>query len=244
MGCESCDWDPQSLVIQGLGEWFGSLRHPPGRGWFPAGRARAGLSGQACDVTSGEQVKEAWGAIGASDILCNCAGITKDGWLTRMDEKSWDDVMDVNLKGTFLMTQGFVVSRAGGIDALKGAAAGGASDGTGGSVINIGSIVGKLGNLGQANYTASKSGVVGFTKTAARELAQFNVRVNCILPGFIRTPMAEAVPEKVMAKMLAVIPMGRIGEPDEIAQMALFLGSGRSSYMTGNVFEVAGGMGM
>jgi 17beta-estradiol 17-dehydrogenase/3alpha(17beta)-hydroxysteroid dehydrogenase (NAD+) len=243
-----------AVVSAAVEEMAAELRRS--EGGAPLASAADNLSGHACDVSSGEQVRETWAEIGASDVLCNCAGITKDGWLTRMDEQSWDDVMDVNLKGTFLMTQGFVVSRAGGIEGLKSAGAGGGgggsggggggagSSGNGGSVINIGSIVGKMGNLGQANYTASKSGVVGFTKTAAKEFAQFDVRVNCILPGFIRTPMAEAVPEKVLAKMLGFIPMGRMGEPDEIAQMALFLGSGRSSYMTGNVFEVAGGMGM
>ena len=101
-----------------------------------------------------------------------------------------------------------------------------------------------MGNMGQPNYTASKSGVVGFTKTAAKELAAFNVRINCILPGFIATPMANAVPEKVMEKVVATIPMGRVGDPNEIANTALFLASDRSSYMTGNAIEVAGGLGM
>ena len=241
-GCETVTIvDRDSAAVQAaIDEMVADIRKDP-----ELASAASRLSGHACDVTSGDQVRATWKEIGESDILCNCAGITKDGWLTRMEESVWDDVMNVNLKGTFLMTQGFVIARAGGLEGLKNVTQS-SSNGPGGSIINIGSIVGKMGNMGQANYTASKSGVVGFTKTAAKELAAFNVRinVNCILPGSIATPMANAVPEKVMEKVVATIPMGRVGDPNEIANTALFLASDRSSYMTGNAIEVAGGLGM
>ena len=190
------------------------------------------VAGFAVDVSSAAEVGSVWEKIGPAHILCNCAGITRDGWLTRMDEKAFDDVIGVNLKGTFLMTQGF--SRqyiSGKLEA-------------GGSIINVSSMVGKTGNLGQANYAASKAGVIGFTKTAAKELARDNIRCNAVLPGFITTPMTAAVPDKVIEKIVGTVPMGRMGEASDIAEASLFLASDRSGYMTGGVVEVGGGLWM
>ena len=178
------------------------------------GSAGGTLSGRAVDVSSADGVTKLWESLGPASVLVNAAGITKDGWLERMDEFSWDAVLNVNLKGTFLMTQG--MSRQWKLSNC-------AEDGKTGSIINISSIIGKTGaslkcpraldwspgpspklchpfktgNLGQANYAASKAGVIGFTKTAAKELARDAVRCNVILPGFIATPMTEAVPDKV-----------------------------------------------
>jgi len=193
------------------------------------------VSGSSVDVSSSATVSSFWEETGPTHVLCNCAGVTKDGWLTRMDENSWDHVISVNLKGTFLMTQGFARQRQAANDA----------DGLeNGSVINIASIVAKTGNLGQANYAASKAGVVGFTKTAAKELAADSIRVNVILPGFIATPMTDAVPDKVLARIIPTIPAARMGAPENIADAAVFLASERSSYITGAVIEVTGGLSM
>jgi 17beta-estradiol 17-dehydrogenase / 3alpha(17beta)-hydroxysteroid dehydrogenase (NAD+) / 3-oxoacyl-[acyl-carrier protein] reductase alpha subunit len=194
------------------------------------------INGLTADVSCSKDVSGVWEKVGPTSLLFNCAGITKDGWLLSMDEKAWDDVMNVNLKGTFLMTQGFAKQ-------WVGTSMSRSSDEQG-SIINISSMVGKTGNLGQANYAASKAGVVGFTKTAAKELASKQIRVNAILPGFITTPMTAAVPDKVIAKMLTAIPAERMGDPEDIANVALFLASNRSSYMTGEAIEVAGGLWM
>jgi len=164
------------------------------------------------------------------DIVVNSAGITKDGWLLRMKEKDFDQVVDINLKGTFLVSQAAA-------SAMKEA-------GIKGSIVNIASIVGKTGNLGQANYSASKAGVIGFSKTAAKELGQFGIRVNVILPGFIKTPMTDVVPEKIKSQLITRIPLGRLGDPTEIAEVAAFLASYKSSLMTGAVLEVTGGLDM
>jgi 17beta-estradiol 17-dehydrogenase/3alpha(17beta)-hydroxysteroid dehydrogenase (NAD+) len=154
-----------------------------------------------------------------------------------MEESAFDDVMAVNLKGTFLMTQAFGRAwTAEGSSLWRG--------NLNASVINISSMVGKMGNLGQANYAASKAGVIGFTKTAAKELARDSIRVNAILPGFIATPMTAAVPEKVLSRIIPTIPAGRMGQPLDIANAALFLASDRSLYMTGGALEVAGGLSM
>lgn len=163
-------------------------------------------------------------------ISVNCAGITVDKFMSKMTEEDWDRVLDVNLKGTFFVTK--ATSKA--MVANK----------QGGSIVNIASIIAKIGNLGQANYSASKGGVVSFSKTAAKELAREKIRVNCILPGFIDTPMAQAVPDKVKDKIVAQVPLGKFGEPEDIADMATFLASERSKYVTGSVIEVTGGYSM
>merc|ERR1711942_367973 len=187
------------------------------------------------DVSSKESVNECFKQIlekykQAPDIIVNSAGITKDGFMLRMKEEDFDKVIDVNLKGTFLVTQAAA-------SLMK-------EQKLPGSIVNIASIVGKTGNIGQANYTASKAGVIGFTKTAAKELGKFGIRVNVILPGFIKTPMTDVVPDKMKAMSLARIALGVHGEPEELAEVAAFLASNKASHMTGAVVEVTGGLDM
>ncbi|XP_072331344.1 (3R)-3-hydroxyacyl-CoA dehydrogenase isoform X1 [Scyliorhinus torazame] len=164
-------------------------------------------------------------------VAVNCAGITVDGLLLKMQEEAFDQVLKVNLKGTFLVTQ----------TVAKALVASGAKKG---SIINVGSIVGKVGNVGQANYTASKAGVVALTKSSAKELARFGIRCNTILPGFIDTPMVAKVPQKVLDTVLLLIPLGRLGDPSEVAAVCSFLASDDSSYITGASLEVTGGLFM
>ncbi len=164
---------------------------------------------------------------GRLDILVNNAGITKDGLLMKMSEEDYDRVLEVNLKGTFNTIRH--ASRY----LLKQRS---------GRVINITSVSGILGNAGQANYSASKAGVIGLTKSVARELAPRGILVNAVAPGFVQTDMTDALPEKVKAQMLEQIPLRRSAQPEEIADVVLFLASGQSSYMTGQVLSVDGGM--
>lgn len=164
-------------------------------------------------------------------IAVNCAGITRDNFIAKMDEHSFDEVIRVNLKGTFLITQ--AVSQA--------MISGGANEG---SIVNLASIVGKVGNMGQCNYAASKAGVEGLTKSTAKELAKFGIRCNAILPGFIDTPMVATVPEKLVEKILHLIPLGRFGKPEEVAELCVFLASNKSSYITGTSIEITGGIYM
>ena len=159
--------------------------------------------------------------------LVNNAGLTQDSTIKKMSEKQWDLVMSVNLKGIFLSTQAALPFMT-----------------EGGSVVNISSIVGKMGNFGQTNYCASKAGVVGFTKALAKEYARKKVRSNAIQPGFIKTPMTDAMPERAINAVLGAVPYGEMGLPEDIAQAALFLLSDMSKYVTGTVIEVAGGLGM
>lgn len=164
-------------------------------------------------------------------LVANAAGITRDNFLLQMDENTFMEVLDVNVKGSFLVTQlvaGQLVEH-------------GLKDG---AIVNLSSIIGKTGNLGQCNYAASKAAVNGFTKTAARELAKLGIRVNSVLPGFTRTPMTETVPDKVIEKLLKLIPLHRVAEPEEIAEVVAFLLSDKSSYMTGTCVEVTGGLAM
>ncbi|UYV68994.1 SETMAR [Cordylochernes scorpioides] len=193
------------------------------------------LAAQSLDVSRSESVQHLFASTQekfsrAPDVLVNCAGITRDTFLFDMTEQMFDDVIAVNLKGTFLMTQAACKLMA----AAK----------TGGSVVNVSSIVGKVGNMGQTNYAASKAGVVGLTKTVAKEMAQHNIRCNAIMPGFIDTPMVAAVPDKVLAKVTAMIPLRRKGTPEEIAELCSFLASDSSSYITGEVIEITGGLYM
>merc|ERR1712098_569166 len=164
----------------------------------------------------------------APDIIVNSAGITKDGFMLRMKEEDFDKVIDVNLKGTFLVTQA-----ASSLMKEKNVS---------GSIVNIASVVAKTGNIGQANYTASKAGVIGFTKTAAKELGKFGIRVNVILPGFIKTPMTDVVPDKIKEAFVSQIPLGDFGDPIDIAEVTSFLASNRSKYITGASFDVNGGL--
>ncbi len=163
------------------------------------------------------------------DILVNNAGITSDKLLLRMTTEDWSRVLSINLTGTFLVTKavmrGMIKQRFG-------------------RIVNIASVVGLIGNAGQANYAASKAGIIGFTKSCAKELAGRNITVNAIAPGFIETRMTEGLPDEVKQEYLKVIPMGRFGQVDDVAHLALFLASDQSSYITGQVFCVDGGMVM
>ncbi len=161
------------------------------------------------------------------DILINNAGITRDGLVFRLSEQDWDKVIAVNLKGTFLCTK--IVSKV----MLKQRF---------GRIVNLASIIGIMGNIGQANYAASKAGIIGLTKSVAKELAPRGVCVNAIAPGFIRTEMTAKLSEDVRKRMLSVIPLGRFGEPKDVADLALFLSSESSSYITGQVIQIDGGM--
>ncbi|XP_042241246.1 estradiol 17-beta-dehydrogenase 8-like [Homarus americanus] len=164
-------------------------------------------------------------------LVANIAGITQDNFLLKMEERSFMDVLDVNVKGTFLVTQ--VVTSALVEHGI-----------TSGSIVNLSSIMGKTGNIGQCNYGASKAAVQGLTKSSALELARVGVRVNCVLPGFTQTPMVETVPEKVQKKVLKLTPLNRFAQPEEIAEVVAFLLSDKSSFMTGSCVEVTGGLGM
>jgi len=176
-----------------------------------------------------ELIKESLDKFKKIDILVNNAGITRDGLLLRMKETDWDTVLRVNLKGCFNCIK--AASRL----MLKQRM---------GKIINIASIIGMIGNIGQANYAASKAGLIGLTKSAARELAARNINVNAIAPGFIQTEMTAKLPEEAKQKMLAQIPLGKFGEAKDVAKTALFLASEDSNYITGQVIRVCGGMVM
>jgi len=168
-------------------------------------------------------------AFGRVDILVNNAGITRDGLLMRMKDEDWDAVMNVNLKGAFLCTRAaFKVM----------------SKQRYGRIINIASIVGQMGNAGQANYCASKAGLIGLTKSNARELAKRSITVNAVAPGFIATAMTDALSEKVRDELTAQIPLERLGSADDIANAVVFLAGEQSGYITGHVLSVNGGMYM
>lgn len=174
-------------------------------------------------------VKEVITNFGSLDILVNNAGITRDNLLMRMKEEEWDDVININLKGVFLCTK--AVTR----QMMKQRS---------GKIINIASIVGVSGNPGQANYVAAKAGVIGLTKTAAKELASRNITVNAVAPGFITTDMTDKLPEDVKNEMLKLIPLARFGETTDISGAVLFLASDNSNYMTGQTLHIDGGMVM
>jgi 3-oxoacyl-[acyl-carrier protein] reductase len=166
---------------------------------------------------------------GRIDILVNNAGIARDKLILRMTDEEWDAVLNVNLKGTFLCTRAVVRHM---------------SKQRSGRIVNIASVVGEMGNAGQANYAASKAGVIGLTKTIAREFAQRGINVNAIAPGYIETPMTEAIPEKAKEELKRMIPMERLGRPEDVAQAVLFLVSEASGYITGQVLNVNGGIYM
>ena len=178
-----------------------------------------------CDVEEG--VKQALAQMGKIDILVNNAGITKDTLLIRMKKEDWDAVINVNLNGVFNCTR--VIAP---LMMKQGS----------GRIINIASIVGEMGNVGQVNYASSKAGVIGLTKTVARELATRGVTVNAIAPGFIKTAMTDKIPENVKEQMLKQIPMAKLGMPEDIAYAVVFLASDDAAYITGQVLNVNGGM--
>jgi 3-oxoacyl-[acyl-carrier protein] reductase len=183
-----------------------------------------------CDVTSADDVDALVAAavdrFGGLDIMVNNAGITRDATMRKMTEEQFDQVIAVHLKGTW--------------NGLKAAAAI-MRENKRGTIVNMSSISGKVGMVGQTNYSAAKAGIVGMTKAASKELAHLGVRVNAIQPGLIRSAMTEAMPQRIWDAKVAEVPMGRAGEPEEVANVALFLASDLSSYMTGTVLEVTGG---
>ena len=166
---------------------------------------------------------------GRIDVLVNNAGITKDNLLIRLTENDFREVIDVNLIGTFLMTKEVIPYM------LRRRS---------GSIINISSIVGIFGNKGQTNYSASKAGIIGFSKSLAKEVASRNIRVNVIAPGFIETDMTDGLPDEIKEKILKNIPLGRFGKPKEVSHLVTFLASDESSYMTGQVFLIDGGLSL
>lgn len=186
-----------------------------------------------CDVSKTQEVDDFVNEVklhfNTIDVLINNAGITKDGLILRMKEKDFDDVLDVNLKGTFNSTKAVssIMVRQ-----------------KYGKIINISSVVGIAGNVGQCNYAASKAGVIGFSKSVARELASRNVNVNVVAPGYINTDMTKNLPDKVKEEITKSIPMKKIGDPKEVANLVLFLSSNLSDYITGQVINVDGGMVM
>ena len=183
-----------------------------------------------CDVTRAPEVEallaHAIEHFGALDIMVNNAGITRDATMRKMTEDQFDQVIAVHLKGTWNGTR---------------LAAAIMRESQRGAIVNMSSVSGKVGMIGQTNYSAAKAGIVGMTKAAAKELAHLGVRVNAIAPGLIRSAMTEAMPQRIWDSKLAEIPMGRAGEPSEVASVALFLASDLSSYMTGTVMDVTGG---
>lgn len=167
--------------------------------------------------------------LGRIDIMVNNAGITKDGLLMRMSDEDWNAVLSINLTGTFLFTRAVAKPM------MKQKS---------GAIVNIASIIGLIGNAGQCNYAASKAGVIALTKSAAKELAARNIRVNAVAPGFIQSKMTDALSEDVRNRMLDMIPVKRFGVPGDVANAVMFLASDESSYMTGQVLTVSGGMVM
>jgi 3-oxoacyl-[acyl-carrier protein] reductase len=185
----------------------------------------------ACDVTDSnrvnqvvDEVLEKWGAL---NILVNNAGITRDNVIVRMKDEQWDAVLNINLRGTFLFT------RAAARPMMKSRQ---------GRIINVASVSGLMGNPGQANYSASKAGVIGLTRTVAKELASRNVTVNAVAPGFIATDMTAALGEEILQEVCKHIPLGRLGEPQDVADAVLFLASEAASFITGHILTIDGGL--
>jgi 3-oxoacyl-[acyl-carrier protein] reductase len=185
------------------------------------------------DVATSGDVEKMVDAIlsqfGKVDILINNAGIARDKLILRMTEEDWDAVLNINLKGTFNCTKAVVRHM---------------SKQKSGKIVNIASVVGEMGNAGQGNYAASKAGVIGFTKTIAREFAQRGINVNAIAPGYIETPMTDALPDKVKEELKRMIPLDRLGKPEDVAEAVLFLVSESANYITGQVLNVNGGIYM
>jgi 3-oxoacyl-[acyl-carrier protein] reductase len=188
-------------------------------------------TGVGCDVAVAEQVEKALAAaesaLGPIDVLVNNAGLTRDNILLRLTDADWDAVLDANLKGAFHTTRGVIK---------------GMMKRRSGRIINVTSIVGLVGNKGQANYAASKAGLIGFTKSVAKEYAGRGILANCIAPGYIETDMTSGLPDAAKATLLQEIALGRLGRPEDVAGAALFLASDLAAYITGQVLVVDGGM--
>jgi 3-oxoacyl-[acyl-carrier protein] reductase len=220
-------------ALQAAGARVAIVGRDLGRAEAVAAELGARTCGVACDVANPAQVDAAVAAaeeaLGPIGILVNNAGLTRDNLLIRLAEEDWDAVLDANLKGAFntmrAVTRGMMKRRAG-------------------RIINISSIVGLIGNKGQANYAASKAGLIGLTKAVAKEYAGRNILVNCVAPGYIETDMTAALPPEASAALLSAIPLGRYGHPEEVAAAVLFLASDLARYITGQVLVVDGGMAM
>lgn len=183
------------------------------------------------DISSSDEarklIEETISSMGRVDILVNNAGITRDNLIVRMKEEEWDQVLKVNLKGTFNCTQAVAKYM------MKQRS---------GTIVNISSVVGIVGNAGQANYSASKAGVIGLTKSSARELASRGIRVNAVAPGFIETEMTKRLPQEYQEKLKGLIPMGVFGQPEDVASVVAFLASDDARYITGEVVKIDGGL--
>ena len=224
-----------AFLREGASVWFLDLAEGDSLAEYRELAAKNGATASFIEANVADEasVEQAIAAMLAStdriDVLVNNAGITRDNLLFRMSAQEWNDVLSVNLTSAFLLSKLVVRQMA---------------KQRSGSVINVASIVGVIGNPGQANYSASKAGMIGLTKSVAREVAARNVRVNAVAPGFINTKMTEKLNEEQQNALKSQIPMGRIGEPEEVAKAILFLASDLSSYLTGQVIHVTGGLGM
>ena len=224
----------QAFIAEGASVEYYSRSKAAGHDELAAAAAAAGreLRWTACDVSDAaalEAAVEASVARGPVDVVVNNAGVTRDGLVFRMSLDDWRSVIDTNL------TSAFVVSRTAARAMIKRRS---------GSIVNVASVVGITGNGGQTNYAASKAGLIGFTKSLAKEVASRGVRVNAVAPGFIDTAMTDAIPAEAKAKLTAQIPLGRTGSPAEIASVVLFLASDMASYVSGEVIKIDGGMAM
>ena len=217
--------------LQAAGAKVGITGRDAERAKAAAAELGANVAGFACEITDAAQVEAAVGvteaALGPIDILVNNAGLTRDQIVLRMSEADWDTVLDANLKGAFFAIRAV----------LKGMMKRKA-----GRIVNVSSIVGLTGNKGQANYAASKAGLIGLTKAVAKEYASRNILVNCVAPGFIETDMTDALPVEARTSLLQQIALGRLGRPEDVAGAVLFLVSDLAAYVTGQVVVVDGGM--
>jgi len=197
------------------------------KGEAAAKKLQGEVSFTSVDVSNYEEVQKAYAELDGVDIIINCAGITKDGLFMKMSEQDWDAVLDINLKSCFNVCKQAIRPM------MKARS---------GRIINVSSVIGLTGNPGQVNYSASKAGMIGMTRSLAKEVASRGVTVNCIAPGFFQTEMTDVLSDTVKQEILKKIPMGRMGDVEEVANVALFLASDLSSYITGQTIAVDGGM--
>jgi 3-oxoacyl-[acyl-carrier protein] reductase len=218
-------------ALYGAGAKVAIVGRDPERARAVAGELGDRATGVGCDVAVGEQVEAAVATaeavLGPITLLVNNAGLTRDNILLRLTENDWDQVLDANLKGAFHTTRAVIKGM------MKRRA---------GRIVNVSSVVGLIGNKGQANYAASKAGLIGFSKSIAKEYASRGILVNCIAPGFIETDMTAALPEAAKATLLEGIALGRLGRPEDVAGAVLFLASDLAGYITGQVLVVDGGL--